>query len=79
MDVILLNFPLHLVCSSSGYTAAHWNVPLLPYSCVDEGLSYKSDYPTMVRIGAPLNKMGPALAEIIMKFGWDTVVVFHNL
>ena len=49
------------VCVPIGYYASYYNIPLFPCSCVDQGLSDKYIYDTMVRVNAVYNKMGRAM------------------
>ena len=72
-------YPVIAVCMVVGSTAAYWNIPIFPYSCMQDYLKHKNIYPTTVRIAAPANKIGGALLEMVKAYGWDEVFLLNSL
>lgn len=66
------------VCEVVGLLAAHWQVPMASWGCQSTTLSHKSDYPTVARTVAPLDKAMPTIAALLHYFDWHRVVILAS-
>lgn len=65
-------------CMSSGFLAAHWDLPMISYGCIDEDLSDKSTYPTFVRTVGPFSQSGNLLLLLMEQYGWNRVAILTS-
>ena len=74
-STVIMIFYVFSVCEPAGYYASYWNVPFLPHACTDDLLKDKFIYDTLIRVNAPLNKLGKAIKELFVEVGWSSVVL----
>lgn len=68
----VLNIPAALTVS---YLASFWNLPIFTQAASDPDLSDKSVFTTLIRMGAPFIRLGPAIGEIFRYFDWHQFVM----
>lgn len=65
-------------CTSCGFLAAHWDLPMISYGCIDEDLSDKSSYPTFVRTVGPFSQSGNLFLLLMKQYGWNRIAILTS-
>ena len=65
-------------CVPGGYLAAHWNIPMISFGCVELTLSNKQQYQTFVRTVGNYAQMGRFYVSIMKKYNWKRVAVLTS-
>ena len=65
-------------CIPGAYLAAHWDIPMISYACVDTGLSRKESFPTFVRTVGTYARSGKFFLRLMEKYKWSRVAILSS-